>query len=442
MARPKSIPIRQHLRKLFPTKLLNALARETGATRRRRKVDPATLFWTVVLGIGTGRSRSLAGMRRAYERASGRQIEESSFFNRFNAGFAKMLRLAFAHALAVTAGTERALQGALGVFEDVLLTDSTVVRLHELLERSFPACRTNHTKAALKLHTVMSVRTAGCRSVKITSERQHDGPVLRAGGWVKDRLLIFDLGYFRYQLFACIDRCGGFFLTRLKGHCNPVIVASNRTHRGRARHVVGKRLQDVIAGLHRELLDVVVEVRFSRRSYGGKTHRDTQLLRVVGVRDERTGAHHLYVTNVPVDKLAAEDVRAVYAARWQIELLFKEWKQHYRLEQIPSRKRHVVEALIFAALLAAVISGALLAAFRAKLKSLANRLPQQRWAALLAASAGDLLLVVVLAPRHTKDLVRRLTDLLMHEAIDPNRARLSLINAVEMRQHQYARRAA
>ena len=442
MARPKSIPIRQHLRKLFPPKTLNALARQSGAVKRARKVDPVKLFWSVVLGFGSGRTRTLAGLRREYERAAGQRIEESSFFNRFNAGFAKMLRLAFAHALSVAAGTERALQGALAAFEDVLVADSTVVRLHELLGRSFPACRTNHTKAALKLHTIISVKTAGCRSVKITSERQHDGPVLRAGTWVRDRLLIFDLGYYRYQLFACIERNGGFFLSRMKSHCNPVIVANKRTHRGRARPVVGERLQDVISGLQRGFLDVIVEVSFPRRRYAGKVHRDRQRLRVVGVRDEQSRQHHLYVTNVPVEKLAAEDIRRTYAARWQVELLFKEWKQHYRLEQLPSSRRDVVEALIFATLLSAAVSKSLLAAVRAKLRAFAERLPDQRWAVLFASVARDLLFIALQPRRQTALVTRRVVDLLTHEAIDPNASRPPLILAIETRQHRYARRTA
>lgn len=36
------------------------------------------------------------------------------------------------------------------------------------------------------------------------------------GPWVRDHLLMFDLGYFRYQLFACIGRNGGHFLPLLR----------------------------------------------------------------------------------------------------------------------------------------------------------------------------------------------------------------------------------
>jgi hypothetical protein len=77
MARARSIPIRETLRKLFPPTLLMALAKANGAVRRVRQVKPADLFWTRVLGFGVGRERSIAGLRRAYERSTGQTIEES-----------------------------------------------------------------------------------------------------------------------------------------------------------------------------------------------------------------------------------------------------------------------------------------------------------------------------------------------------------------------------
>ena len=324
MARERSSDIRRELRKVIPESFVNEQARATGAVQRQRRVRIYDLLWVLVLGFAIGRKRSIAGLRRSYERETGQTIEESSFYNRFSPGLVKLLKKLLDRAFEKSLGVARGLEGPLAVFRDVILTDSTVIRLHDLLEKKFPACRTNHTKAALKAHTIMSVRGVGEQSVKVTAEREHDGPVFRVGKWVKDHLLLFDLGYFRYQLFACITRNEGFFLTRLKGNADPTIVAVNRVHRGRAIELIGKRLRDVIADMKRQVLDVMVQVRFPRRQYGGRIHHDTQLLRVVGLLDRGTGEYHLYVTNVAVEKLAAEDIGTVYALRWQIELLFKE----------------------------------------------------------------------------------------------------------------------
>jgi IS4 transposase len=440
MAQGKAVPIREALRKLFPTAFLIALARSSGAVKRLRQVDPAALFWTVVLGFGAGKERTIAGLRRAYEKTTGQRIEESSFYDRFNAGFAAMLKSAADHALKDLVGVGRRLRGPLEGFRDVVLTDATVIRLHDLLARQFPACRTNHTKAALKAHTILSVSGAGKTSVKVTGERVHDRPVFRVGSWVRDHLLLFDLGYFHYQLFACITRNGGYFVTRLKANANPTITALHRVHRGRAVPVIGERLRDVGGRLLREVLDVEVDVRFKRRVYAGRVRHDVQSLRVVGIRDSRTGEHHFYITNVPVEKLAAEDIRATYALRWQIELLFKELKHHYRIDQMPSRNRHVVEALLYAAILTLVVSRRLLALVRAALAVAAERVPVQRWAALLEALSGELLQIATRPPRELATLLRRVSATLLHEAIDPNAHRPGLLADVEGRSHTYRAR--
>jgi putative transposase len=437
MARSNGIAIRQELRKLFPSTKLMQLARFTGAVIRQRKVKIEAFFWTLVLGFGVGRKRTIAGLRRVYEKTTGTSIEESSFYDRFTPALVRMLKYATAHAFEHSIGVGRRLRGHLQAFLDVILTDSTVVRLHDLLAKAFPACRTNHTQAALKAHAILSVTGGGKQSVKVTSQRQHDGPVFRVGRWVTDRLLIFDLGYFRYQLFSCITRNGGYFLSRLKGNTNPTIVALNRSHRGRSIALEGQKLRDVIGRLKRCVLDVEVVVRFPRRRYGGRRHYTTQTLRVVAVLDERTKRYHVYVTNVPPEKLAAEDIQATYALRWEIELVFAELKDNYRLKDMPSRKRVVVEALLYVTLLTLVVSRRLLMVIRNRLAKQADRTKQRRWAAVFESTTLDLVAIVCRPYKEVRSLERRVGLTLLREAVDPNRSRPSLLQAIEAGVHEY-----
>jgi len=310
MADSKHVAVREILDKLFPAAFLMTLARATGAAKRVRKISPVDLFWTVVLGFGVGRERTLSGLRRAFEKATGVTVEESTFYDRFTPGFADMLKRAALRALEAGVGAPRALRGQLAMFRDVVITDSTVVRLHDMLKTAYPGARTNHSKAALKAHWVMSVSGDGKHSVRITPGKRHDGPVFRVGKWVAGKLLMFDLGYFRYQLFDCIARNGGFFLSRLKGSTNPIIVSENRQHRGRARDIVGQPIWQAVQTLKRETLDVMVRTEFQRRSYGGRRGVGERLFRVVGLRDEASGEYHLYITNVAPDQLAAKDVQS------------------------------------------------------------------------------------------------------------------------------------
>jgi hypothetical protein len=103
-------------------------------------------------------------------------IEESSFYKRFSPGLVRLLKMLLSRAFEECIGVGRSLKGPLAAFKDVILTDSTVIRLHALLEKRFPACRTNHTRAALKAHAIMSVRGVGEHSIKVTAGRAHDDP--------------------------------------------------------------------------------------------------------------------------------------------------------------------------------------------------------------------------------------------------------------------------
>jgi len=164
----------------------------------------------------------------------------------------------------------------------------------------------------------MSVMGRGLRSVKITSGRQHDGPVFTVGRWVKDRLLLFDLGYYRYQLFDRIDRQGGYFISRLKENANPLITAVLGPGKTHGLPIVGERLRGVVNRLRREQLDLSIRVQFHRRAYDGVGSAAERELRLVGVRDTETGRYHLYVTNIAPERLTARQVALVYGARWQI----------------------------------------------------------------------------------------------------------------------------
>ncbi len=431
MARRQSIGIRRELTSLIPTRQLNFLAQLSGLVRRRRKVEAMALFWTVVLGFSGGRERSLAGLRRAYQKSTGTTLVPSAFYDRFTKSLAAFLRFVVEELLERMQETEVKFSGLLRSFRDVVVTDSTLVKLHDLLEGRFPACRTNHTRAAAKLHVVMSVKGQGPRSVKLTSGRQHDGPVFRVGRWVRDRLLMFDLGYFRYQLFDCIDRNGGFFISRLKENANPEITATLRRWRGRSVPLAGERLRDVIERLQRETLDVEVEIAFRHRAYAGAQSGARRSLRLVGVRNDDTGRYHLYVTNIPPERLAAEQVARAYAGRWQIELLFKEMKSHYRLADLPSRKPHIVEALLYATLVTLVVSRRLLRAVRQALRGQKRVVPEGRWAALFATVSSAILDLLLAPARLARGLARWTEAMLLHEAVDPNLSRQMLLARVE-----------
>ena len=142
---------------------------------------------------------------------------------------------------------------------------------------------------------------------------------MKISAWVKGRLLLFDLGYFSYALLDRIHQGGGFFISRLKDHCKPTIIA---VHQGQGKALIGRTLDQVRSSIRRPMLDVEVEVTYKKRKYRGQRKTVTQHFRLVGLKHPWTGQYHFYITNIGGALLGARAIAQVYSARWLVELVF------------------------------------------------------------------------------------------------------------------------
>lgn len=141
------------------------------------------------------------------------------------------------------------------IFEDNLIRDSSVRRLHAKLATLWPVTRLKKVAAGVRVDTMVSVRAHGPKSLALVGERTPDVELLRPGPWVKGRPLLFDFGYYSHRLFAKFGENGGSFLSRLKANADAVFLRSLRVHRGRALDLEGKRLSEILPRLEREVLD-------------------------------------------------------------------------------------------------------------------------------------------------------------------------------------------
>lgn len=378
---------------MFSPEWLRDTATKVGYVQRNRKIDPVTFFWVVVLGFGVGVQRTLASLRRAYETASAETLVPSSFYDRFNKNLIAFLKECLAHGIAeLTSHTSLTLSDKLAGFKDLIVADGTIIRLHDRLAEQFPGAR---GKAELKIHTATGI-TGNTKSIAIYSGKTADIKTMRIGSWVKDNILLFDLGYFKYELFSKIRGNGGYFVSRLKQSANPTIVSVLRAHRGNTIDLTGKKLKDILPRLKREVIDVEVEVSFKGgASKARKTEKDgtfevyqpkgntpkvKETFRLVGILNGESKMYHFYLTNITLGQLPAEDVALLYRSRWSIELVFKELKRLYQLDVISSGAPAVVESLVLVAMLTLVVSHRLLNHMRLLTPEKSARFTPLRWA--------------------------------------------------------------
>ena len=175
-----------------------------------------------------------------------------------------------------------------------------------------------------------------------------------------------------------IGRNSGYFITRLATNAIPCIGATHRQGRGRAIELEGNRIKEVPRRLQRDVFDVEVEVAFQRRVDAGIRRTVGRRLRLIAVRLPESTEYPFYLTDIDPDSFDPHAVAQTYAARWQIELIFKELKSHYRLDELPTSKAHIVETLLLRAVITLLVRRRALQAVRERLWRTPYKIPLAR----------------------------------------------------------------
>ncbi len=201
--------------------------------------------------------------------------------------------------------------------------DSTTI---DLCLSLFPWATFRRRKAAIKLHTLLTLQGNFPTVVIITPGSVHDVNILDQLIYRAGSFYIMDRGYLDFARLHRLQEHSAFFVTRAK---------KNFRCRRRYSRPVDKR-----TGLRFDQT-VVLSGFYARRAY-------PQPLRRVGYRDPQTGQALVFLTNnFTVPALA---IAQLYHGRWQIELFFKWIKQHLRIKAFYGTSPNAVRTQIWIAI--------------------------------------------------------------------------------------------
>jgi IS4 transposase len=413
--------IEKTLASMFEERWLRILARKTGLIKRERKIDPVIMFWTLAIGYGCQLYRSISELKREYEVRGKVLLSDSSWHDRFTPELVEFLKECVLHGIEhMSQEPSRVLGKRLSVFRDVMIQDSTIIRLHQSLAAKWPATRSKRVAAGAKVAFLASAIANSPKSLSILPENTSELKTLKVGPWVKDIILLFDLGFYKYQLFSRIAENGGFFVSRLKSNANPLIIDTNIVQSNCNLDLKGKHLKDIALDSRDDIFDVNIEVSFDRRAYRGKSKKDNMKFRLVALYNDDSKEHHFYITNIPPNILDANEIGAIYAGRWEIELIFKELKSRYAMDQITTKSEYAIEALIWIAILTLLISRKVYSIIR-KLNPDAKmaRFTQLRWSTIFVENSSRLLTAILGYLGIEHDFITVL-NVYSSEALDPH----------------------
>jgi len=332
---------------------VTARGRESRHCRRLRDVTPQRLVCALVEALGAGQVETIADILRTFNAQTGLRTRYKAFYNRLaQPEFPRFMQQIYRDILKnLSANILRpAADGKLAHFKDVVVQDGSSFAVHDALAQTFGGRFTTIRPAAVELHTFLIVFHDQVIEVAVAPDKEAERQFLPPAETLTGQLLLADRGYQSLAYWAAVQAANGFFLMRGTTDLNPRI-RTVRGRRGVLPRFAGRRLQDVICALPRHRLDLDVE--WDRP--GGQTLR----LRLVLIWTRPERAYTVLVTNVPRGILTARQVAELYRLRWQIELVFKEWKSYANLHAFTSANPAIVEGLIWASLCAAALKRAL-----------------------------------------------------------------------------------
>ena len=276
------------IRSIFPEIWLRQLAIKTYFIKRERKIKPEVMFWVLTLGSCVYNQHTIAGLKRLYEIEAKISISDSSWYERFTLELVEFLHQCVIHGIEELAKEPgRKLRKKLSNFQDVLIQDSTIVSLQSSLADKFPAARSRTVAAGVKVSIMVSAIANGPKTIALYSEKTAEIKTLRIGPWIKNRILLVDLGFYKNQMFARVEENGGFFVSRIKKNMNPFVVSIEEgVPKTKYGEFLGKTVNECIEQLSGKDFDAVVKIVFKRRKYKGQQKKDEMRVRLVAVYND------------------------------------------------------------------------------------------------------------------------------------------------------------
>jgi hypothetical protein len=250
-------------------------------------------------------------------------------------------------------------QSLLSRFTGVYISDTTLVQLPDALAGVFRG-NNGETEAAAKVAVQWDLNS-GTLGLWLSDGRRHDqktGPVavtLPAGA-----VRLNDLGFFKLATFREDAQRGVYFFSRYK--VGTLVFTQHGEALDLADYVPqqGQQVVDVAIQLGQDRLPCrLIAVPVPPAQVGKRRQRLRGIARkrqqATSQRSQALAGWTLYITNIPVEQLAATEAVILGRTRWQIECLFKLWKSDGQLATSRSQDPYRVWCEFYAKLLACLV---------------------------------------------------------------------------------------
>src|SRR5215831_2112039 len=335
---------------VFSEALLNGCGKAVKFCRRQRVITPFRLGLALTATCASQRVETIADFHCGFNALFGTTVTYKAFYNQV----AKPHFADFARTMAARLISDMTLKvlgfdkgRAFTEFRHIILQDGSSFAIHDGLREVFPGRFKAVKPAAVELHTTMDLLCDAPTTVVLTPDTANEQAFLPEPASLRDSVLLADRGYVDLHYLRRVQDEHGFFLIRAKAGMNPQVVEAFREDGKRLQSLRNKRLQVIHAKLpKRQRIELGVQWQVDGYPL---------YLRLVISWNPRTKSFCYFLTNLPAKRYPLEVICRAYKWRWQVELLFKEWKSYANLHAFDTANPALVEGLMWAAIAAAAL---------------------------------------------------------------------------------------
>ena len=254
-------------------------------------------------------------------------------------------------------------------FAGIYITDSSQIALPATMASIF---RGNQTNSTVKLQVVWDYLQGHLAALELEEGRQPDQTcTLHVSHALAGSLQLFDLGYFKQEYLRDIDAQGAYFVSRYQSQTSLYHAANGQafdlltcltTLKGNEAEIairLGGRVKLPLRLLVRRLAPQAAEARRRKARQKarkqGKTCRAAYLVLL---------GWEVLLTNLPPESWRLSQVFDLYPIRFQIEWLFRVWKDQLGMDEIGTWSVERVLCQLYAHFLGAILCHLLTAAWR------------------------------------------------------------------------------
>ena len=308
------------------------LERHSGFVQRESKFGGNELVQVMTLGCLEKGKASLTDLCGVAEEL-GVSISNTGLHYRLNPEAVELLSQVFQ--LWVQHEQSPQLRQALCGFSAVHIVDSSRITLAKSLAEAFPGGR---NQATMKIQLGYEYRSGQIEALWVENGRNPDqsSELPELVGSAGD-LVLFDLGYTNQHMFNRLHTNNVYFLSRLQAQIGlyqqvedsetvNLLAYVNQLPEsismGECDLYLGQQTKIPVRVIYYRLPPPVAEERRRKAKKAAKKRGKTCSQESLDRLDWM-----FFITNAPASLLTTEQVHIVYRVRWQIEILFKVWKQ-------------------------------------------------------------------------------------------------------------------